>query len=106
MSEGQQREGQVPEPDPAARSSARSAILSKLVARMLLIGGGVALLIGIVGAVAMAYATSLTTAPSGYALARTCTELVNCLLAAGVLAAFGAVILLQVSRTEVEYVDS
>jgi hypothetical protein len=88
-------------------SMAKSVILSEMVAKVLLIGAGVALVLGIVGAVAIAIATSGTEgSPTGYAVAQTCGALVSCLLPAGVLAASAAAIRLQISRVEAEYVES
>jgi hypothetical protein len=88
-------------------SLAKSVIMSEMVATVLLIGAGVALLLGIVGAVAIAYATSHTGgSPSGYEVAQACGALVSCLLPAGVLAASSAAIRLQISRVEADYIES
>ena len=87
-------------------SLARSVILSERIATVLFIGAGVALLLGVVGAVGVASATTgVDGVGSGYTLAQVCSALVSCLLPAGLLAASGAAIRLQISRLEAEYLE-
>jgi hypothetical protein len=103
----EEQPGDQAEPDRRAASLGKSVTMSETVARVLLIGSGVAVLLGIVGAVAIAYATSRTSSiPSGYAVSRACEALLTCLLPAGIFAASAAAIRLQASRVAAEYVDT
>jgi hypothetical protein len=106
MGEDRGSEDEHVEPDRWAMLLAKSVILSGTVSTMLFVGAGVALLLGVVGAVGFAWgrirAGGLGTA---YTIAQACSALLAGLLPAGLMAASGAALRLQISRVEAEYVD-
>jgi hypothetical protein len=106
MGEDEGPEDEHVEPERWAMSLAKSVILSGTVSTMLLVGAGLALLLGVVGAVFLGI-TQWNTGGLGssYAVAQICSALSSCLLPAGLLAASAAAIRLQMSRVEAEYVE-
>jgi hypothetical protein len=94
------------EPDRWALSLAKSVILSGTVSTILFVGAGLALLLGVGAAVGIAIAQSQTEGlGTSYTIAQACSALLSSLLPAGVMAASGAAIRLQISRVEAEYIE-
>jgi hypothetical protein len=105
MGEDEQPADQVAEPAGWAMLLARSVILSETVATLLFIGAGLALLLGVAAAVAIAIGSSDQGSGSSYTVAQTCSTFLACLLPAGLLAASGAALRLQVSKLEADFVE-
>jgi len=102
-------------PDRLAVTTAKSLSLTGTVSSLLLVGAGLAVLIGIVGAIATYSATNMGTnlgdvltmdSGMGINVSQTLGFLLSSLLPAGLLAAAGVALRLQAARLEVAFLEN